>query len=71
MPIDLVPDLIPVVGYIDDAILVAAAIGYAMRSVSPDVIRELWPGSERNLRIVLAFAPGLDRRGVGGARPRV
>ncbi len=71
MPFDLVPDFLPVVGQIDDAILVAAAISYAMRSSAPDVVRDLWPGSERNLRIVLALSPGLDQRGVGGEGPPV
>jgi uncharacterized membrane protein YkvA (DUF1232 family) len=65
MPLDLVPDFIPVVGYVDDALLVAAGIAYAMRSISPEEVRELWPGSERNLRIVLTFAAGLDQRVVG------
>lgn len=71
MPFDLVPDFIPVVGYIDDALLVAIGIGYAMRSTSAQVVRELWPGSDRNLRIVLTFAPGLDQRVVGEQNPRV
>jgi uncharacterized membrane protein YkvA (DUF1232 family) len=69
MPFDLVPDFIPVVGYIDDALLVAAGIAYAMRSTSAEVVRELWSGSERNLRIVLTFAPGLDQRVVGEEQP--
>ncbi|MDX6408608.1 MAG: hypothetical protein QOE13_1679 [Gaiellaceae bacterium] len=71
MPFDLVPDFIPIVGYLDDALLVALAVGYAMRCASQDVIRELWPGSERNLRIVLTFQPGLDQRVVGGGQPPV
>jgi uncharacterized membrane protein YkvA (DUF1232 family) len=56
MPFDLVPDFIPVVGYVDDALLVAAGIAYAMRSTPAEVVRELWSGSERNLRIVLTFS---------------
>jgi uncharacterized membrane protein YkvA (DUF1232 family) len=71
MPLDLVPDFIPIVGYIDDALLVAAGIAYAMRSISPEVVRELWPGSDRNLRIVLTFATGLDQRVVGEDEPQV
>jgi uncharacterized membrane protein YkvA (DUF1232 family) len=55
MPLDLVPDFIPVAGQLDDAILVAAAIAYVARSAGRDVIEELWPGSERALRVVLAL----------------
>jgi uncharacterized membrane protein YkvA (DUF1232 family) len=56
MPLDLVPDFIPVAGQLDDAILVAAAIAYVARSAGRDVIEELWPGSERALRVVLALS---------------
>jgi uncharacterized membrane protein YkvA (DUF1232 family) len=56
LPLDLVPDFIPVVGQIDDAILVAIAVAYVVRSTSSGLVRELWPGSERNLRILLTAA---------------
>jgi uncharacterized membrane protein YkvA (DUF1232 family) len=39
IPIDLVPDFIPVAGQLDDAILMALAI----RGLLP-YVRELWPG---------------------------
>jgi uncharacterized membrane protein YkvA (DUF1232 family) len=56
MPFDLVPDFIPVAGQLDDAFLVAVAIGYVARSAGREVIEDLWPGSERGLRIILALA---------------
>jgi uncharacterized membrane protein YkvA (DUF1232 family) len=56
MPLDLVPDFIPVAGQLDDAVLVAAAIAYVTRSAGRDVVEELWPGSERALRLVLALS---------------
>jgi uncharacterized membrane protein YkvA (DUF1232 family) len=56
MPFDLVPDFIPVAGQLDDAILVAVAIGYVARSAGRDVVEDLWPGSGRGLRIILALA---------------
>ena len=55
MPLDVVPDFIPVAGQLDDAILVAAGIAYVARRSGRDVVAELWPGSERGLRIVLRF----------------
>jgi uncharacterized membrane protein YkvA (DUF1232 family) len=54
-PVDLIPDFIPVVGQLDDALLVAAVFSYVARSAGRDVIEELWPGSERGLRVVLAL----------------
>jgi uncharacterized membrane protein YkvA (DUF1232 family) len=53
MPIDLIPDVIPVLGQLDDALLVLAAVAYVVRIAGPDVVRELWPGSEDGLRAVL------------------
>jgi uncharacterized membrane protein YkvA (DUF1232 family) len=56
LPFDLVPDFIPVAGQLDDAILVAAAIAYTVHRAGREVVEELWPGSDRGLRVVLALA---------------
>jgi uncharacterized membrane protein YkvA (DUF1232 family) len=53
-PIDLIPDFIPVLGQLDDALVVAFAVRYVARAAGREVVAELWPGSERGLRIVLA-----------------
>jgi uncharacterized membrane protein YkvA (DUF1232 family) len=55
LPFDLIPDFIPVAGQLDDAILVAAVVAYVVRTAGREVIEELWPGSERGLRVVLAL----------------
>jgi uncharacterized membrane protein YkvA (DUF1232 family) len=39
-PIDLVPDFIPVLGYLDDAILLPAMIWLAVRLLPDDVVSE-------------------------------
>lgn len=39
-PIDLIPDFIPVLGYLDDAVLLPLAILLAIRLVPPDVMAE-------------------------------
>ena len=39
-PIDLVPDFIPVVGHLDDVLIVPALIWFAKRSIPPEVIAE-------------------------------
>ena len=57
-PFDLVPDVIPVAGQLDDAVAVAVALAYVARSAGRELVEELWPGSERGLRVVLAFASG-------------
>ena len=54
-PIDLIPDFIPVLGQLDDAAFVALALRRVVRLAGPRVVTELWPGSERGLRFVLAL----------------
>lgn len=45
MPIDLVPDAIPVLGYADDAIIVAVVLRSVVRRAGIDAVRGHWPGS--------------------------
>ena len=56
LPFDLVPDFIPVVGQLDDAILVAFVLRRVVRRTDPELLRELWPGSEEGLRLVLRLS---------------
>jgi uncharacterized membrane protein YkvA (DUF1232 family) len=44
-PLDLVPDFIPVLGYADDAIIVAAVLRWAVRQAGIEAIRRQWPGT--------------------------
>ena len=52
LPIDLVPDFIPVLGYADDAIVVAAALRSAARRAGPDALDKHWPGTPEGLHAV-------------------
>jgi uncharacterized membrane protein YkvA (DUF1232 family) len=53
MPVDLIPDFIPVLGQLDDALIVAAVLAYTVRRAGYEIVRELWPGSPAGLRVVL------------------
>jgi uncharacterized membrane protein YkvA (DUF1232 family) len=61
MPIDLVPDVIPVAGQLDDAILVALVLRAVLRGAGPSLVREHWPGPARSLAIMLRLAGGESR----------
>jgi uncharacterized membrane protein YkvA (DUF1232 family) len=59
-PLDPVPDFIPVVGYADDAIIVALALRSVTRAAGPEALDRHWPGSPDGLRAIkrLAGLPG-------------
>lgn len=44
-PIDLIPEFLPVIGPLDDVVVVALALRYAARPVPRDVLIEAWPGA--------------------------
>ena len=56
LPIDLVPDFIPVIGYADDAVVVALALRSVVRAAGPAAIERHWPGSPEGLRVVERLA---------------
>ena len=55
-PVDLVPELLfPVVGRVDDLVLLAFSLHRLLDAVEPDVLREHWDGEEDALELVTAF----------------
>lgn len=53
-PIDLLPEFLPVIGPLDDVIVVALVLRHLVKRAGPEVVREHWPGDqlmlERGLR---------------------
>jgi uncharacterized membrane protein YkvA (DUF1232 family) len=48
-PVDLLPEFLPVIGPLDDVVVVALALRYAARRVPRQVLVEAWPGEPRLL----------------------
>jgi len=48
-PIDLIPELLPVIGPMDDVVVVALALRYAARRIPREVLEEAWPAEQRIL----------------------
>ncbi|HEV8567543.1 MAG TPA: DUF1232 domain-containing protein [Actinoplanes sp.] len=55
-PIDLIPEFLPVIGPLDDIVVVALALRYAGRQVPREVILAAWPGDPRLLERLLGPA---------------
>jgi uncharacterized membrane protein YkvA (DUF1232 family) len=55
-PIDLIPEFLPVIGPVDDIIVVALLLRYAARSVPRHVVLEAWPGEPRMIERLLGPA---------------
>ena len=63
-PIDLIPEFLPVIGPLDDVVVVALCLRYAARQVPTQVLFEAWPGEPRLLERLLRTertAPGRER----------
>ena len=56
MPIDLVPDFVPVVGYADDAVVVVWALRSVVRAAGPAALDRHWSGTPAGLRAVKRLA---------------
>lgn len=55
LPIDLVPDFIPVIGYADDAIVVALVLRFVTRHAGAAALDRHWPGTSQGLSALRAL----------------
>jgi len=60
IPIDVIPDFIPVLGYADDAIIVTAVLRSVVRRAGIDAVRAQWPGTDDGFT-TLALLTGLAK----------
>ena len=67
-PIDLLPEFLPVIGPLDDVLVVALALRYAARRVPREVLLEAWPGEPRLLERLLGTSAPAKHPGEPEAR---
>lgn len=60
-PIDLIPDFIPIVGQLDDAVLIMLALRYIVKRIGEESATKHWPGPEKSLEVLLKLS-GLKKR---------
>jgi uncharacterized membrane protein YkvA (DUF1232 family) len=61
-PIDLVPEFLPVIGPLDDVLVVAIAFRYAARQVPRPVLLEAWPANPAVIHRLLGTGRFAGRR---------
>jgi len=60
-PIDLIPEFLPVIGPLDDIVVVALALRYAAKRIPPERLLAAWPAERRILeRLAPAVATLTD-----------
>jgi len=74
-PVDLIPDLIPFLGYADDVLLAAIVVDGILNYVDRALVLKYWPGSAESLdrvaraaRVLAAWVPRRLKARVFGPR---
>jgi len=55
-PIDLLPEFLPVLGPLDDAVVAALVLRHLVHRAGPEVVREHWRGAPDTLELILRGA---------------
>jgi uncharacterized membrane protein YkvA (DUF1232 family) len=69
LPIDIIPDFVPVLGYADDAIIVILVLRSVCRRVSVEALRAAWPGSDDGFAALQRLLKNKHQRPSEAVRP--
>jgi uncharacterized membrane protein YkvA (DUF1232 family) len=59
-PVDLLPDVLPTVGGLDDLVVVILAVRHLVGTAGYDLVRELWTGTQDGFSMLIVLA-GVER----------
>jgi len=68
-PINVIPDFVPVVGLVDNVLVILWALRSTVRNAGREVIGRHWTGTPAGLAILLRFA-GFEEHCAGTGRPK-
>ena len=69
-PIDLIPEFIPFLGPLDDAVVAALVLRHVLRRAGPDVVADHWRGDPATLQRLLRISAVRSKAsGEGGGLP--
>lgn len=61
LPLDIIPDFIPVIGYVDDLVLAVLGLNLILNEVDPKVLRDNWSGEGDVLRQLQKVTAAADQ----------
>jgi uncharacterized membrane protein YkvA (DUF1232 family) len=70
-PVDILPDFIPFIGWIDDVMLVALVVDGLIAHVDRAILLRYWPGSPQSLDAVATVARRMARWVPGRVKSRL
>lgn len=59
-PVDLIPDFIPVAGFLDDIAVAAFVLNTLLNNINPEIVRRHWAGEDDILEIVRRVIQAAD-----------
>lgn len=64
-PIDLIPEFLPGIGPIDDAVVAGLVLRHVVKRAGPDVVRDHWRGDPQTIAVLLRAAGVSTTRRIG------